>query len=152
MGWDFFILWDKGTEVSSLSQDKWTMGQKSLYCPHAKGQPEKLKILPRNRPGWDFDILQWEEPGRNFDSMSCPGISTGKKGKKSKKLQFLNKKINIVNFFIFLKFFVNQRVVLSRDVTGQKSLGTRCYVKSMKMSKWLKGSTEGKIQNINKLV
>ena len=111
-GRDFLIPRDKGTEVSSLSRDKGTTGQKSLYC-----QRDKLKILPRNRPGRDFAILPRDGPGRDFD--------TGQKGKKRQFLTFFEKK------------FANQIVVLSRDrrvcprifaaalVPGQRDRGIR---------------------------
>ena len=64
-----------------------------------KRRRDKLKILPRNRPGLDFDILHQEEPGHDFDSMFCPvleypGTAMGQKGRKSN------------NFFLtFLTFF-----------------------------------------------
>ena len=53
----FFVLWDKETT-----------GQKSLHCSGTKGQQDKLKILPRNGPGWDFDILPQDGLRRDFDS------------------------------------------------------------------------------------
>ena len=82
-----------------------TKGQKFLLCPGTKGQWDKLKILPRNRPGLDFDILHHEEPGHDFDSMFCPvleypGTAMGQKGRKSNKF-FLT----FLTFFLTLRFF-----------------------------------------------
>ena len=68
-GRDSSTFQDKGTEVPSLSQDR---------------QWDKLKILPRDGPGPDFDILPRDGPGRDCDSLShpIPGQDAGEKGKK----------------------------------------------------------------------
>ena len=79
-------------------------------------QCDKLKILPRDRTGWDsqtksgkgrgtgqgFEILPQDGPGRDFDSLSHPGISQdnkGEKGKKNKKRENLKKKKLSWDFF-----------------------------------------------------
>ena len=41
-----------------------TTGQKFLPCPGTKGQRDKLKILPRDGTGRDFDSLSRPVPGR----------------------------------------------------------------------------------------
>ena len=104
-GRDSTTFRDNGTEVSSLSRDKGTTGQaqnlvkgrdglgqpakiqdgtrdKFLHCPGAMGQRDKLKMLPRNGPGWDFDILPWDRLGRDFYNLSCPRTGPGTEGKK----------------------------------------------------------------------
>ena len=43
---------DSGTSKIFLSRDKGTTGQKFLHCPGTKGQRDKLKILPRDGPGF----------------------------------------------------------------------------------------------------
>ena len=93
-GRDFLAPRDKGTEVSSLSRDKGTMGQKSLHCFGTKGQRDKLKILSRDGLGWDFDILPQDGLGRDFDSLShpVPGQDAGQKGKKSTQIKNFEKK------------------------------------------------------------
>ena len=50
MGREGATFWDKGTEIPSLSRDK--------------GQRDKLKILPRDETGRDFDSLSHPIPGR----------------------------------------------------------------------------------------
>ena len=74
-----------------------TKGQKFLHCPGTKGQRNKLKILPRNRPGRDFDILPWDGPGwdgiltfcngTGWDGIltACPGTGHGTEGKKERE-------------------------------------------------------------------
>ena len=42
-----------------------TKGQKFLHCPGTKGQRDKLKILPRDGTGRDFDRLSRPVPGRD---------------------------------------------------------------------------------------
>jgi hypothetical protein len=42
---------------SATFRDKGTTGQKFLHCPGTKGQRDKLKILPRDGTGRDFDRL-----------------------------------------------------------------------------------------------
>ena len=49
----------------SLSRDKLTPGQGKCPCPGTKGQRDKLKILPR------------DGTGRDFDRLSRPGTSRG---------------------------------------------------------------------------
>ena len=91
-----------------------TKGQKFLCCPGAKGQRDKLKILPRAGTGRDsqskpgtgqgFDILPrdgtryWQPVPDNL------GTTTGQKGeKKMKKIE--KKKIEFLFLFLFLFFF-----------------------------------------------
>jgi hypothetical protein len=40
-------------------------------------------------PGWGFDIMPWDRPGRDIDSLShpVPGQDLGQKGKKSTKIK-----------------------------------------------------------------
>merc|ERR1712008_199162 len=93
-----WIQWDGTVQLFG------TKGQKFLHCPGTKGQRDKLKILPRDGPGRDFDILPWDGPGRDkiltfcqgtgrdgilpvFPVPECLGTATGQKGKKCKKNQ-----------------------------------------------------------------
>ena len=66
MGRDFLGPWDKRTEVPLLSRDKGTTGQAQNLA------------TARNRLEQDFDILPQNGPGRDFDSLSHPGISRDK--------------------------------------------------------------------------
>ena len=77
-----------------MSRDKGTTRKKSLHCPRTKEQKDKLKILPRNGPGF----LQLV-PSRNIR-----GQPRDRRGKKGKKLQFLN----FWQFLIFLNIFFCQ--------------------------------------------
>ena len=56
--------------ASSIGRDRTvqlfgTTGQKFLHCPGTKGQWDKLKILPRDGTGWDFDRLSRPIPSRD---------------------------------------------------------------------------------------
>ena len=73
--------------------------------------------------GRNFDILPWDEPGRDFDSLSrlflqYPRTAMGQTEKKSKKIRILGKKKN-------LKIFDFIRLYLMFFVPGQKDSGTR---------------------------
>ena len=52
------LLWDGTAQLFG------TKGQKFLPCPGTKGQRDKLKILPRDGTGRDFDSLSRPVPGR----------------------------------------------------------------------------------------
>ena len=47
--------------------------QKFLHCPGKKGQKDKLKILPCDESGQDFDILPWDSLGRDGILTFCHG-------------------------------------------------------------------------------
>ena len=75
-----------------------TKGQKFLHCPGTKGQRDKLKILPRDGTGRDFDRLSRPVPGRPAGQnhiQFCPLIPFS----ESKSRKFLQ------NFFFFKYFF-----------------------------------------------
>ena len=139
-----------------------TKGQKILCCPRTKGQWDKLKIMPQDGmgrgsqsksgpgrgTGQGFDFLPRDGLGRDFDSLSCPvqeypRTTTGQKGKKSKKFQFLKKKY-FIKFLAFLSWTKEQRDMdffLSRDkkdgVTricfflGERDNGTSCPLETL---------------------
>ena len=52
-----------------------TTGQKFLHCPGTKRQRDKLKILPRDRTGWDSQNL-----GR--DGLEQPKSGMGRRTKR----------------------------------------------------------------------
>ena len=79
MGQYYLVFQDKGTDVF-------------FFCPGTKGQWDKLKILPWDGPGWDFDILPLDGLGQN----------TGQKEKREKKIQFL-KQIFFYIFFLTMR-------------------------------------------------
>ena len=56
-GQKFLVPRDKGTDMLLLSRDKGTAGQGNLFCPGTKGQRDNLKILPRDRTGRDFRLM-----------------------------------------------------------------------------------------------
>ena len=73
-----------------------TKGQKILCCPGTKGQAQNLatgrggpgqpvKIRARCGTGQGFDILPQHWPGRDFHSLSRPGISRDNHGTEGKK-------------------------------------------------------------------
>ena len=62
-GRDSATFRDSGTGKNVLSRDKGTTGQKFLHCPGTKGQQNKLKILPRDRPGRDSQNSGRDGPG-----------------------------------------------------------------------------------------
>ena len=62
-GRDSATFRDSRTGNFFLSRDKGTPGQKFLHCPGTKGQRDKLKILPREGTGRDFDRLSRPVPG-----------------------------------------------------------------------------------------
>ena len=55
-----------------------TKGQKFLHCPGTKGQWDKLKILPRDRTGQDFDSLSRSVPRDKTGQSRKGGSITGK--------------------------------------------------------------------------
>ena len=60
-----------GQDATVLSRR--TKGQKFLHCPATKGQWDKLKILPWDGPGLDFDILPRDGLGRDGILTFCHG-------------------------------------------------------------------------------
>ena len=48
-----------------------TTGQKFLHCPGTKGQRDKLKILPRDRMGWDSQYSGQDGPGQPKSRTGC---------------------------------------------------------------------------------
>jgi hypothetical protein len=86
-GRKFLVLRDKGTVVSSLSWDKGTTGQKSLHCPGTKGQRDKLKILQRDKTGWDSLSKSGTGRGTGQDKIltACPVPSRGTKRDRAEK-------------------------------------------------------------------
>ena len=91
-----------------------TKDRSSIIVP---GQWDKLRILlPREKPGQDFDLLPWDRPGQDFDSMSRPGP-----GRRTKpKRRFLLLPLSWDNGtrgqgFCFVPGQMNNRTGTSRD-------------------------------------
>ena len=85
-----------------LFQDKGTMGQgQNLFTGWAGFWHF---VLGRTRIGRNFDILPWDKPGRDFDSLSrpilqYPGTATGQKEKKRQRIFEKKKILKIFDFF-----------------------------------------------------
>jgi hypothetical protein len=88
-----------------------TNGQKFLHCPGTKVQEDKLKMLPRDRPGQPIKIRDrtWDRTVQDFDSLSHPVLQdkTGQSIKgRSKTGKYVLKQENEVLKQEILSFFL----------------------------------------------
>ena len=75
------------------------VGQRDRSFLIVPGQKYKLKILPQEGPGPDFDILPQDGSGQTCDSMSCPVPGQNARQKEKKNTIFEEKKLAILTFF-----------------------------------------------------